>query len=70
MWGYDYNHRLQYFLVLGITVSIHRDVPLADNDTAAAVRTSEVGVTVVKAFGKYGTFYWSGKQTSTFPFGT
>jgi hypothetical protein len=55
-------------VVPAISVSIHRDVHVADNDNAAAVRTSEVGVTLVKAFGKYGTFCCSGKQTSAFSF--
>ena len=57
-------------MVLGISVYTNRHVHIIDNDNAAAVRTSEVGVTVVKAFGKYGTSYWSGKQTFAFSFET
>ena len=57
-------------MVLGTSVYTRRDVHVADSDNAVAMRTSEVGVTVVKAFGKYGTFYCWGKQTSVFSFET
>ena len=45
-------------LLLVIALYICRDVHLVDNDSAAGLRTSEVGVKIIKAFGKYPTFYF------------
>ena len=53
-------------MVLGIYVYTNRDVRIIDNDNAAAVRTCEVGVTVVKAFGEIRSFLLLGESNFCF----
>lgn len=59
---------LQHFVALRVSVCARRDVHNGDNDNMAVVRTSEVGVTVVRYLGNTEIFIASVAQENRLRF--